>query len=427
MGSSGRLPEYRCRVCASEDAHLILDLGTVPLANGFVGPDDPDADATRHPLTLVQCRSCAMVQIREIVPPEELFSSYLWVSGTSRTLLDYTKWFARRLAARVSPEGGVAPFLVEAASNDGSMLAACRDEGFDVLGVDPSDVTSVANERGLTTIRDFFGTAVAERIVEERGRADVVVARNVIGHVAEPNDLVGGIRTVLAPGGRALIETPYALRLRDDLQYDTIFHEHVCYLTIGSLSGLLERHGLRIVDLTFVRMNGGSFLAEAVHADAADRDGARSVLDLEEILELNRPRGWEGFTAQVQQQRAGLRRMLGDFRDAGETVVAYGAAAKFMTMLNYCGITPDLVAACGDANERKQGLLCPGVRIPVESPGELMARDPDVVLIGAWNFRDEIVSFFRNELGYAGRFIVPLPVPHVIEVDRGRDAGPRAQ
>jgi len=409
---SGQIPEYRCRVCGGQDATSILDLGAVPLANAFVGPDAPDADAARYPLTLVQCAACAMVQIKEILPPEELFSSYLWVSGTSATLRAYTRDFAARLAGRVDAAGGAT--VVEVASNDGSMLAALKEVGFDVIGVDPSDVAEGANARGLPTIRAFFGTEVAGRIVSERGRADVVVARNVIGHVAEPNDLVAGIAGVLASDGRALIETPYALRLRDDLQYDTVFHEHVCYLTIGSLANLLGRHGLAIVDLTFVHMNGGSFLAEVMHADRAERDGARSVLDLEDILEINRPRGWEGFTAQVHAQREGLRGLLDDLRAEGATVVAYGAAAKFMTMLNYCDITPELVASCGDANPRKQGLLCPGVRIPVESPERLMARDPDCVLIGAWNFRDEIVAYFRDTLGYEGEFIVPLPVARVI-------------
>lgn len=409
----GPLPDYRCRVCGRRTATLLLDFGPVPLANAFVGPHDPEADRTRHPLTLVQCDGCGMVQIKEIVPPAEMFTTYLWVSGTSATLREYARWFAGRLADRVDRAAGRK--LVEIASNDGTMLAACRDAGFDVLGVDPGDITEEATARGLPTIRAFFGAEVADRIVAERGRADVVVARNVIGHVAEPNDLCDGVRRLLAPGGRAFIETPYALRLRQELQYDTVFHEHVCYLTIGTLATLLGRHGLRIVDLSFVQMNGGSFLAEVMHEDAATGDGARSVLDLEEILDLNRARGWEGFADQVGQQRRGLVALLTELRDRRASVVAYGAAAKFMTMLNYCGITPDLVAACGDANPRKAGLLCPGVRIPVESPETLVARRPDYVLIGAWNFRDEIVRVFREKLGYGGKFIVPLPVPRVLE------------
>jgi SAM-dependent methyltransferase len=408
----GQLPEYRCRICGSAAASLLLDFGRVPLANAFTGPQHPDADRIQYPLTLVQCEGCGMVQIKEILPPAELFTTYPWVSGTSATLREYAKEFAGRIAGRVN--GGGDRFLLEIASNDGSMLAACREAGFDVLGVDPSNVTEEAVNRGIPTIRAFFGTEVAERIVADRGRADVVVARNVIGHVAEPNDLVAGIRRVLAPAGRAFIETPYALRLRQELQYDTVFHEHVCYLTIGTLTTLLGRHGLEIADLSFVSMNGGSFLAEVRHRDAVAGDGARSVLDLEEMLELNRPRGWEGFAAQVDDQRRGLVRLLTELRAAGAVVVAYGAAAKFMTMLNYCGITPDLVAACGDANPRKEGLLCPGVRIPVESPATLMARRPDYVLIGAWNFRDEIIRFFREQLGYRGRFIVPLPVARVV-------------
>jgi SAM-dependent methyltransferase len=403
------LPDYCCRGCSSTDATLLLDMGIVPMANDFVSADHPAADAERFPLNLVMCNACHLVQIKEIVPPERMFRNYLWVSGTSATLQQYAADFAARLAKKCPPQPG--SFLVEIASNDGTLLSACRQHGFEVLGVDPSSVAKEANQNGIPTLNEFFGLEVATSIVRQRGQASAIVARNVIGHVAQPVDLVRGIKKLLGPHGRCIIESPYAGLLREEIQYDTVFHEHVCYFTIGSLSKLLEREGLRIVDLTFSPMNGGSFVAEVTHADVSGPSGAQPVLDLEKITQLNEPRGWDVFSHRAQAQRRELRSLLKEVKQQGAKVVAYGAAAKFMTMLNYCDIGTDLLVCVGDANPRKQGMLCPGVRIPVVSPQSLMDEDPDYILIGAWNFRDEIVRQFRDKHGFAKGFLLPLPVP----------------
>lgn len=307
--------------------------------------------------------------------------------------------------------GGTGKFLVEVASNDGTMLAACQEHSFKVLGVDPSSVAAEANANGIPTVNDFFGLAAANRVVAEHGKADIMIARNVIGHVAQPVDLVRGIKALLADDGRCVIESPYAGLLREEIQYDTVFHEHVCYFTIGSLSELLAREGLRILDLWFSPLNGGSFVAEAAHAQVPGRSGAQPVIDLESITRLNEPRGWDVFSHRAQAQRRDLRDLLNSVKAEGAKVVAYGAAAKFMTMLNFCEIGTDLLSCVGDANPRKQGMKCPGVRIPVVSPEQLMAEDPDYILIGAWNFQDEIIRQFRQQHGYQKGFLLPLPVP----------------
>ncbi len=380
------------------------------MANDFVSAENQNADQERVPLNLVMCNKCNLVQIKEIVPPERMFRNYLWVSGTSATLQKYAADFSAKLAQNYL-NGDQGNFLVEIASNDGTMLAACQQHGFDVLGVDPSSVAAEANENGIPTVNDFFGLDVAERIVAERGQANVMIARNVIGHVAEPVDLVRGIKALLDPAGRCIIESPYAGLLREEIQYDTVFHEHVCYFTIGSLSALLQRAGLRILDLSFSPMNGGSFVAEVAHENIQGRSGAQPVIDLETITKLNDPKGWDVFSHRAQAQRRDLRDLLLSLKQAGAKVVSYGAAAKFMTMLNFCDIGNDLLVCVGDANPRKQGMSCPGVRIPVVSPEELMAEDPDYILIGAWNFRDEIIHQFRKQHGFKKGFLLPLPVP----------------
>jgi SAM-dependent methyltransferase len=321
-------------------------------------------------------------------------------------------WLAERLAGRCAPARG--KFLVEMMSNDGVGLEASRQAGFDVLGVDPSNVAAEAEARGLPSVREFFGVQLAERLRAERGPADVIVARHALAHLSEVRDLLAGVRLLLRPGGVFLVEVPYALMLREEVQYDTIFHEHPFFWTVASLRTVLGRHGLRLTDLAFVPVNGGSILAEVRHEGAAEAPGLQAVLDLEGVLRLNQPEGWELFARRVHDQRDGLRRLLGDLAGDGATVVGYGAAAKFMIMLNFCGITPELVRQVGDMSPRKQGLLCPGVRIPVVSPETLMESAPDYVLIGAWNLRDEIIRFFREKLHYRNRFVLPLPTPRII-------------
>jgi len=267
----------------------------------------------------------------------------------------------------------------------------------------------------LTSIRDFFGESIADQILETRSGADIIVARNVLVHSSELQDLTAGIKKLLKPGGVLILELPYAYMLRAETQYDTIFHEHLSYLTVGSLHNLFARYDMKITDIDFVDMNGGSLLCEVVHeSDSRPRDD-QTMLSFESFIGLNSMSGWQRFSRDVSRQKQSLLQILTELKSEGSEVVAYGAAAKFMTMLNYCGIDESLLAACGDANERKQGLLCPGVRIPVVSPAKLIEMKPDYILIGAWNFKDEIIESLRRDFSYEGEFIVPLPMPEIVE------------
>lgn len=403
---------FECRGCGSRDVDVLLDLGRLPLANAFVRSSNDEADSFTERLTLVMCNQCVLIQIRDEVPRERLFSTFLWVTGTSQAAATHAQWLSARLRDRHLHLNR--RFLVEVASNDGFFMRHYRDAGFDVLGVDPADVTAEAISQGLPSIRDFFGISVAAQIVGQRGQADVIVARNVLGHSSELQDLVCGMKRLLAPGGVVLLEMPYAYFLRDEVQYDTIFHEHLSYLTVGSIARLMASVNMKISDVTFVRMNGGSLLCEVVHDDAPIARGDRSLVDFEDIIGLNSPSGWRDFASRVRAQREAFLAMLVRLKAEGRRVVAYGAAAKCMTMLNYCGITTDMVPAIGDANPRKQGMLCPGVRIPVVSPQALLDMDPEVIVIGAWNFKDEIIRTLR-ERGYRGEFLVPLPMPYLTE------------
>ena len=391
---------------------MLLDLGSVPLANAFCTSEADTADEFRAPLSLVMCENCRLIQIRDLVPREQLFRTYLWVTGTSNAAADYAAKFANRLRERHLKQRG--KFLVEIASNDGFFLSRYRDAGFDILGVDPADVALDADKNGLPSIREFFGRRVAESILGSHGPADVVVARNVLGHSEELQDLLEGVAQLLSSHGCFVVELPYAYFIRNELLYDYIFHEHVSYMTVHSLSKLGERYGLKITDVTFSPLNGGSLVVEFVRGNESSQRGDQALLAFEDYIALNRPEGWALFGEAVQAQRRDFMAILNDLHGQRCTVVGYGASARCMTMLNYCGVTRAHLRAMSDSNPRKQGLLCPGSRIPVLSPDELMALDPAYVMIGAWNFKDEIMETLKKKYSYTGKFIVPLPKPIVV-------------
>ncbi|MDT0593759.1 class I SAM-dependent methyltransferase [Glaciecola petra] len=404
---------FKCLACNHEKYHMVLDMGDVPLANAFIKDLSDTADQNREPLSLVMCPECDLLQIKDEVDRTKLFSNYLWMTSTSAG----AKAHAEKLSTRLWEKFGSdekQPFLVEVASNDGFFLEHYRDVGFDILGVDPSNFAQEANDRGVPSIRDFFGVKVVDKILETREKPEVMVARNVLGHSSELQDLIAGMKKLLAPEGTLVLELPYAYMLRAELQYDTIFHEHLSYLTVGSLHNLFKRFGLKITDVDFVHMNGGSLLCEVKHEENETPANDHSMRAFEEFIGLNSIEGWRSFTKDVNKQRRDLVALLEKLKSDGKKVVSYGAAAKYMTMLNYCDIKTDLISACGDANDRKQGLLCPGVHIPVVSPKELMDMDPDYVLIGAWNFKTEIINLLRNDYGFKGEFIMPLPYPEII-------------
>ncbi len=404
--------QFECRSCKSQRCEKLLDLGLMPLANAFVISAQKGGDEFRAALNLVMCDQCRLIQLEHQADREQLFRNYLWVTGTSDAASRHAEWLSKRLSARHLRKDS--NFLVELASNDGLFLESYRSVGFEVLGVDPSNIAKEANRKGLSTIQDFFGEAVASRILSQRGKADVIVARNVIGHSSELRDLIAGVALLLARGGRFVIEHPYAYMLREQLQYDTIFHEHVSYPTVTSTTNLLSQFGLKIVDVTFVDMNGGSMLLEVSHQSDSAPEAGNEIKEFESLIHLNEPLGWADFRVGVQNQRNALVELLKNLRSNGKRVCGYGAAAKCMTMLNYCGIDNHLILAFADANPKKQGMLCPGVRIPVISPSQHLEINPDYILIGAWNLKDEIIYQLREYGDYSGKFIIPIPTPMVL-------------
>ena len=396
-----------CRICGHTDLAPVIDLGDQPLANALVEPGSDRAEA-RHPLAVVRCRGCSLVQLTVTVAPDEMFSDYPYFSSTSTSFVEAMGKLARRTARheRLGPDS----LVVEIASNDGYLLSHYRDLGVPVLGVDPAaNVAAVAEQRGVPTVVDFFGTRVAGRLRDEGRSADVIHANNVIAHVPELGDVLSGIAQLLAPGGVALIETPHLVEMIRRLEFDTIYHEHVFYHSLTALGSALARHGLVVADVERIPTHGGSLRLHVRHQGAEVSRSVTDLLSLEQQLGVETDEYYASFAGQVEAARTRTMAALRGLRDEGTTIAGYGAAAKATVLCNYFGIDADVVEYVVDRSPAKQGRLIPGVRIPILAPEELERRRPDATVLFAWNLRDEILEQQAAYVAGGGAFVVPMP------------------
>ena len=391
-----------CRVSASASLETILEMGLQPLANAFKkGPDYPEL---KIPLSLLFCPDSGLIQIRETVDKEALFKNYVWVSGTAAGTRDYARLFASRAQAVAQKSNG---FVVEVASNDGTFLSPFQEDGWKVLGVDPaSNIAKEACARGIETWDQFWDESVAKEVFSKRGKADLVIARNVLPHVSELSRVVQGLADVLDSDGVAVVEFHDAGIIMKELHYDSIYHEHLCYFSIASLSGLLERHGLYPFHLDRSPISGGSRVLylrkyksspspELIRAQEEERD--LGVLSLQ---------GWRQFSDQVQAHRLRTLDILRSFE--GKKVAAFGASARSSTYLNYCGLGASQIPFLIDNNPMKQGYFSPGGSIPIVSLERGLAQEPEVLFLTAWNFAGEIMELCRTK-GFQGQFLIPFP------------------
>jgi SAM-dependent methyltransferase len=403
-----------CRSCGGDRLELILDLGTTPLANSLPAPGS-DAPEPRFPLELVFCPACTLVQITETVPPEQLFRDYLYFSSFSDTMLAHARDLTARLTAALKL--GSRSLAVEIASNDGYLLQYYKQGGVPVLGIEPArNVAKVAEERGIPTLVEFFGLQVATELAADRKRADVLHANNVLAHVADLNGFVAGIRAILADDGVAAIEFPYLGDMIDRCEFDTIYHEHLCYYSLGAIKHLFERHGLKLLDVERLPIHGGSLLLQAARRESA-RQAAPSIaalLDEERERGMQTIRFYRDFAGRVLRLKDDLRALLARLKADGKRIAAYGAAAKGSTLLNTFGIGAETLEFVADRSTYKQGRSMPGVRVPIVGPESLSARMPDYTLLLTWNFADEILAQQAEYRSRGGKFIVPIPDVSVV-------------
>ena len=405
-----------CRFCATPLEHDLIDLGMSPVSNSFVRPDQAQEPEPFYPLHAFVCSNCFLVQLEEFETADQIFSDYVYFSSYSTSWLAHARKFVGEAIERFGYDSD--SLVIEVASNDGYLLQYFRERDVPVLGIEPaSNVAEVARAAGIDTIDEFFGVALAERLRDQGRLCDLLIGNNVLAHVPDINDFVGGLGIVLGRDGVLSMEFPHLLKLIEQTQFDTIYHEHFSYLSLSTVQKIFAHHGLQIFDVQELPTHGGSLRVYAQHAGGQQAIGetVQKVLADERRARLDSLDGYRGFSDKVLKVKADLLKFLDEAASADKTVVGYGAPAKGNTLLNFCGVGPDAIAYTVDRNPHKQRQLLPGTHIPVHAPEKIEETRPDYVLILPWNLKDEVIEQLAGIREWGGKFVVPIPELKVIE------------
>jgi SAM-dependent methyltransferase len=400
----------RCRLCATELTHTFVDLGMSPPCESYLTSEQLDRGETFYPLHVRVCADCLLVQLPAYIAAEEIFSHYAYFSSYSESWVAHARRFIDSAADRLPLTTD--SFVIEVASNDGYLLQHVVERGIRALGIEPAgNIAAVAIERGVPTEVLFLGEQTGEKVAETYGRADLVVANNVLAHVPDIVDFARGLRALVADRGRVSIEIPHLLRLIEGREYDTIYHEHYSYLSLLTTQRVLAAAGLTVVDLEELPTHGGSLRTWSMPSECADEPSGEvaRVVRLEADAGLDTLAGHAGFAAQVAAVRNDLIEFLVARSREGSTVAGYGAPGKGNTLLNHVGVRSDLLAFTVDRNPVKLGKFLPGTHIPIHPVERLAEERPDYVLILPWNLRDEIAAQLTYIREWGGRLVVPLP------------------
>lgn len=404
-----------CRQCGSALDVSFCNLGTSPLANSLVEQKDRNAAEKHYPLELFVCSNCFLVQLDAFETPDAIFSNYSYFSSYSSTWLEHAKSYVDKVCSQFKFDKRSQ--VVEIASNDGYLLKEFIRRAIPAVGIEPAvNVAKAAQEAGVPTINEFFGTRLASQLTQEGLSADLIVANNVLAHVPDLRDFVGGLKILLAPTGIMTIEFPHLLRLIREVQFDTVYHEHFSYFSFFAAENLMAMHGLQVFDVDRLDTHGGSLRLYVAHESRSlCQTAAVEALRKDELdaglLDID---AYQSFPALVRGVRRSLLRFLLDAEEDGKIVVGYGAPAKAVTLLSYCGIGSDLIKFTVDRSPHKQGRLLPGSRLPIFETDRIALTKPDYILIFPWNIKDEIIEQLSYARSWGAKFVVPIPEVTII-------------
>jgi len=409
--------QHRCRFCSAPLHHTFVDLGMSPLCESYVSAEQVDQMEPFYPLHVRVCEKCHLVQLGSYVSAEHIFSEYAYFSSYSDSWLRHASNYVAMIAPRLGL--GRDSLVVELASNDGYLLQYFVQKGVPALGVEPAaNVAKVAVEKGVPTLVKFFGRQTAREMVAAGQAADLVIGNNVLAQVPDLNDFVAGINLLLKPDGVATLEFPHLVRLMEENQYDTIYHEHFSYFSLIAVERIFAAHELVLFDVDEIPTHGGSLRIYVRHVADAAKPVTAAVVDLrnrELAAGLDRMETYAAFAERVRESKRALLELLIRLRRQGKRVAGYGAPGKGNTLLNYCGIRTDFLDFTVDRNPYKQGRFLPGSHIPIHPVERLREARPDYILILPWNLRDEIVAQLADARDWGAKFIVPIPTARVLE------------
>ncbi len=409
------MPE--CRSCGTTLRFTFVDLGMSPLCESFVPPERCNQMEPFFPLHVYVCDQCYLAQLEQYVAPEEIFTEYAYFSSYADSWVQHAKDYTRLVTARFGLDAGSQ--VVEIASNDGYLLQHFVADGIPAYGIEPAaNVAAVAIDKGVPSVVDFFGRRLAADLLAQDRSADLLLGNNVLAQVPDLNDFVAGMKMLLKPAGVITMEFPHLLRLMQENQFDTIYHEHFSYFSLLSTERLFAAHGLTLFDVEEIPTHGGSLRIYARHDDAAGTEPTERLLAVradEARAGLADMDSYKAFAEQVRETKRKILEFLIDAKRAGKSIAGYGAPGKGNTLLNYCGIRTDFLDYTVDRNPYKHGRFLPGTRIPIFPPERIAETKPDYVFILPWNFKDEIVEQVAYIREWGGRFVVPIPELTVID------------